>query len=217
MHFTKFVVRFVIDGGGNIAQQSGQCDVSTFTPCGGSVEGTWTFEVACVSLASSAQGSAGDVSQCIAVDASVDFSGEVTFDSGTVKGATHSSFESTQTVDKACFAEYLSASAGSNPQATAEDIPCSTFDRDTQGQPVKAEDKGDSCVLRVPAETHDDPIDGTYTIDGTTLTVIENDAGDAGADDGPDVNEYCVSGDTLTLVSKEGEGGGRFMIVAKRK
>lgn len=215
-HFTKFVIRFIVNEDGDIVQDGGQCDTSGFKACGGDVEGTWNFEVGCVTVGDAIGGNEQDPSaKCFSIDAGVDFSGEVTFSKGTVSGVAMSSIEATFNVDKACLADAYSEMGGG--EVTADSFTCDMFADAEDGEtPPKVEEKGDVCTITQPEETNSDTIDGTYTVEGNTITITDTDV-EEGDTSEPEAQEFCIQGDTLTLVTRDEESGTVFMITAKRK
>ncbi len=219
-HFTKFVIRFVVDEEGNVSQDEGQCNTDGFKACGGDLEGTWDFTVGCATIGSIGGGDGGEANpaaKCISVDIGVDFTGDVTFAAGKVTGTSSVTVEGSTSIDKQCLADAFSQMS-MGQSITADQISCDDFaDEPEPGEePTKVTDTGDTCELELGAkEPETDTIDGTYTIDGNTVTITDTDV-EAGDTDGPDAQEYCVSGNTLTLVSREDDGT-VVMITATRR
>lgn len=218
MHFTKFVIRFVVNEDGEVVQDEGQCDTSGFTACGGDIEGTWDFSVGCVTLPGSLGSEDDPAAKCISVDAVVDFSGEVTFSKGSFTGTTMNSFSFTQKIDKACLADAFSQSPDAMGMTiTADQLMCDQFvdEPDPGEEPATVEEVGDECLISQPEKTEMDTIDGTYTVEGNTLTTTDNDV-EEGEVAEPEPQEYCIKGNTLTLVFSN-EDGSKVMLTAERR
>jgi len=210
-HFTKFVVRFVVNDDGDVVQAGGECNTDGFKACGGDIEGTWDFTVGCVTVG----GAIGSTDQnpaakCISADIGVDFSGHVTFSKGTVKGESTVAIDATSKIDKMCLADAFSGMGGQSVKAS--DIDCSEFagDPDPGEEAPTIVDSGDMCeITQATQAPQTDTIDGTYAVDGNTLTITDGDSA-------PEPQEYCIKGNTLTLVNRNDDGS-VFMITATRK
>ncbi len=217
-HFTRFAIHFVVNDDGEIVQDGGECNTDGFKACGGKLEGTWDFTVGCATLGKKI-GDADDdsgISKCVSADLGVDFSGEVTFEGGKVTGESTSAFDIKASIDKQCLAGVFESMGQS---ISADDIKCDDFAGNPEpGEaPTKVEDTGDMCVITPPVEAPEtDTIDGTYTVDGSTVTITDSDV-DAGDTEQPKAQEFCVEGDKLTLVIRNEEDGTVFMITAMRK
>ncbi len=219
MHFTKFVVRFVVNEDGDITQDAGQCDTSGFTACGGDLEGTWDFSVGCVTLPDSLGSSDNPSAKCFSVDAEVDFSGEITFAKGTYTGTTTNTFAVTQKIDKVCLADSFSSSPDAMGMTiSASQIKCDDLvgEPDPGETPPVVKETADSCEIQPPEKTEMDTIDGTYTVEGSTLTTTDNDVSDGETAEAKP-QEYCIKGNTLTILFSEEEGGAKILLTAERR
>jgi len=216
-HFTKFVIRWTITDTGMVVQESGQCDLTKFTACGGDVEGTWEYSAACVNatLGNKDPQDAGvnPILKCISVEIGLDLSGTVTFAGGTMTGNQVIDVSGMETVDKACYNDAVAAMAMGQ---AVPDVECSSFDQEAKdGKPaVPAVDTGDTCTITIGQGMEEKPIDSTYSVKGTTITTTDSIGEDGGVPE-PEVSEYCVSGDTLTILGT-GKDGAQFMFTAKR-
>jgi hypothetical protein len=197
-HFTPYTVLVVPDGSSG-QTSNGVCS-TTFEPCGGDLVGTWEYTSGCL----------GDALNPFAGDAGSPFpecddapTTKFNFDvTGTASFGADGSFsdERTQTFS---IGYTLSASCISqiNRQSGAS-LSCSELGGTAQGS---------SCFIGSSDDTPTtDSTVGTYTIDGDSLTVIEE-----GSDTG-DAQQYCVNGDKLTVAITDPSVGTVLFYTATR-
>jgi hypothetical protein len=190
-HFTPFTIIFVLKDDGTIVQDGGECS-GDFDACGGDISGTWNFSGACASFPNPYDTADPENPFAMCKDKpsfafTLDLSGTVTF------GA-DGSFEVHQTTTSSADAKVPASCLASVGGAMyTPDMVCTDLLKGT------LESSGDCSLLAAEPQVEQNDETGTYTTEGSTLTVTTNgDGADAGADE-PDMNEYCVQGDTLTV------------------
>jgi hypothetical protein len=199
-HFTPFTVIIVADA---TQQSGGQCS-GDFTPCGGSLVGTWEIETACMNVPPDPFGGEENPFEICSVQPvasfDIDISGEVTFGAdGSFSNEQTTSVSGGFVISGACLDEIAAQSGGAG-------ITCEEFG----GVP-----RGEDCILGGASEPPMTEITtGTYTTAGNVLTVIEDGFEPDPASDG---EEYCVRGDTLTVHLSDEEGGLDMILTGRRK
>jgi hypothetical protein len=159
-HFTPFTVVWVSGQG----QVGGSCDSLAYAPCGGNLEGTWEYTLGCIDYHPTEE----LMPECEGVElsAELDIEGTITFNANATYSRTGSqTMTITIRVPKSCL-----------PPAAS----CTM---------LEAEDDGDFCKMVQVDEEPLDTEDGTYSTDGSTLTV----------DDSDSAMTYCVDGGELMV------------------
>lgn len=175
MHFTKYTIVF-IDGQAILQPPTSCAEFSSFTPCGGDVEGTWKWAEFCIDPKSI--GTDPSNGQCKDYVISADFTSTrtVTFDATTV-----------------------SAGAGVETSKLIGDFPVACFGKascDLYSDPNKnsvCTDKGGGQCHCEQTETKDKPADTTpsaYTTSNNVLTVTSSNGK-------VETWEYCVKSNLL--------------------
>ncbi len=193
-HFSTYVIRFV---DGNIVVTTPECETLDFTPCGGDVVGRWVLQDMCME-AVIGENPYATVSECqtMVYTVNVDYSqtlelkadGTLTIEIGATSYAFH--YE----IEEAC----LKAISPSMTQAEFQEV-CTEFADEDDTCAITA----DKCICDTVPETSGESqtIDGTYTVDGTTITTTTQ------GDTGPDTTTggYCVNGNTLVSEGSKDE------------
>lgn len=175
-------------GGGSFTALGGSCEGVSFTPCGGDVTGTWTFDAMCFDM-----GDTMFADDCPEATFDIDITGggTVTFNGDNTHTATGNTVATiTTNYPKSCLPESMT---------------CAMF-----GQFMgEATDRGDYCeITMVQSNANDDA--GTWSADGNTLTVeIEG-------DDEPVTMEYCVNGNTLMFRQLDTDADVEIITTARR-
>jgi hypothetical protein len=203
-HFTPFTLLFVLDDEGD-SQLAGQCNPD-FEPCGGNLVGTWEFTGACLTAPPGALDNDGGASLFGMCDdkpmasISVELMGSAMFGKdGSFSSEQTVTIEGGYRISKVCLAQVAESMGVSS-------LTCAQVD----GTP-----DGDVCVLGAGTpETSQDSTMGTYTVDGTGVTVTD---ADAGATDEPKASPYCVTGDQLLVRVIDSDDGKVIVYQASRK
>jgi len=177
-HFTKFAI--VITAGG---QTSGACtDFADFEACGGDVEGTWEFALACADVtAESLFGEDNPFEMCpdLGVSFVIDISGTITFEgSGDYMSSVTRSGEFGLNIPTTCLDQIGGSCA---MFADPEDMTTAT-EVDGVCEVVTAQDESTSTEM------------GTYELEGSTVIMTDS----ATSEEDPPA-EYCVQGDVITV------------------
>lgn len=162
-----------------------------FVACGGSVEGTWTLRKVCTDF-SMMEGATCPDSEAELRSGVADGS-TITFENGrAVSPAAKVVIESEVRFPLSCIEGQVKACG---------DLSIPMFGHLCTGADVC------NCVTRF--EDEEEPLNGSYTVDGTTLILEE---------EGEEIVEYefCVRGDQL-LLQLEGEEGERVVMAAQRR
>jgi hypothetical protein len=201
-HFTRFTLLFVLDD----SQQVGQCQVD-FEPCGGDIVGSWQYTGACVLGPPEAmdEGEASPFAMCDdkpVAALTIDLVGMAVFGKdGAFSSEQSVTIQGGFRVSKACLAQ-VGESMGASSLTCAQ---------------VNGTPDGEACVVGPNAsmpETSDENTTGTYTVSGTSVTVIDS---DSGPDDMPKGSPYCVKGDSLIVRVIDNDNGTTIVYQARRK
>ncbi|MCA9583464.1 MAG: hypothetical protein KC416_16805, partial [Myxococcales bacterium] len=169
-HFTTFAVIFTAGGG----QVGGMCD-GDIDDCGGDPVGTWKITSGCADFPEA--NPFGD-DQCpgASLTGAFDFDGTVTFKA-----------DKSYSLDVAVDVT-VTISA---PKSCFPGEACPTMEEEDDPD---FKEMGDKCVSEDVQEAEEqDPETGTYTVDGGTLTLM---------DDDESILAFCVKGNTMTVQSK---------------
>ena len=191
-HFTPYTLVFVLDDDGDIVQVGGQCGAD-FEACGGDIAGTWSYTGACTTIPPDLLGSGSDSGEnpfaACSEQPKVEFTLDIT---GTVTFGAAGEFSVDQTV--------TTSGGVTVPLSCIMELGADSCD----ALQVPVSEDGKSCVLvdGSDQEPQHDTTTGTYTAEGSKLTISEE--GDTEPD--TSVIEYCVKGDTLSVRITEDEG-----------
>lgn len=178
-HFTMFAIVLTATMG----QTAGSCeDFDTFEACGGDLEGTWEFSLACADLTlQDIFGEDNEIATCqgTSLSANLDFSGSITFEAG---GDYQSDI--TRAVDFEINLPLDCLPTGAM---------CSQLDNMQEGSEVTEEDG--VCMLSMHQDPETETKAGTYELDGNSVILT------ADGEDPDEPSEYCVQGNTLTVRS----------------
>jgi hypothetical protein len=201
-HFTPFTVIIVVDS----SQQVGGMCGDDVAPCGGNLVGTWEYTTACLNLppAFGGDGEENPFEACSVQPVArydIDISGEATFGAdGSFRAEQTQSITGGIVISGACLDEIAQQSGGTS-------ITCEQFGGVQDGR--------DCIVGGEETDPETETTIGTYTTEGTVLTVIEEGYEPDPTDPDPG-QEYCVEGDTLTIHIRDEEGLD-IMITGRRK
>ena len=178
-------------GGGSSSSTS----CGTFTPCGGSVVGTWTISNECVSMPD-AGASKPDSSCSTTSQSDIKMGGTVTFRSdGTYTANRTMSGSGTNTYSAGCLSGSLTC-----PYLDSTYNSPGTADAGTHGSCSSTSDGG-PCTCSATFNINRPPETGTYTTSGNTLTTVPT----SGANSPP--SDYCVQGNTLVIRTSDTSDG----------
>lgn len=173
-HFTPFTIVFV--GG---SQTQGGCDAfAGFTPCGGDLTGTWTFDAACVQIAPDPKWSN---CQGAGFSGSLDQTGSISFAAGDTYSLNgNQAVALTGVYPKACLGPgqtCQSAFGGSNATVTETPTECdlSLKKTDTMNESGTFTQANGSFTLTKSGSSAGSPI--AYCVSGNTLTAKNVDNG----------------------------------------
>jgi hypothetical protein len=173
-HFTPFTIVFV---GGQ--QTGGTC--GSFTACGGSLVGTWTFTASCATFAPGALGPPFSTCPQSVVSATADVTGSVTFNADMTYSVNDTtSLQIKATLPNTCLDGGAAVCSG------------------MVGGGGTLSDDGTTCTLNMSQNSPTNET-GTYTTSGNTFTTMKD-----GGSDTP--IQYCVSGTTLTAQQTDSKG-----------
>ena len=194
-HFTPFTIVW-----SNGMQTGGGCASLDFTPCGGSLVGTWSFTAGCYQLAPGTLDPTKGSCPQVSVAATVDLTGSVTFNSG----GTFSSNETTAvsfTIDvpAACLAD-------------AGITSCASLGGGGDGGAAAMSDGKGGCTETQMQPTQTKSNTGTYTTSGNQFTAT---GGDGGSGNNTPL-DYCVSGTTLKAKQTDSKGNTVIYVATKQ-
>jgi hypothetical protein len=189
-HFTAFAI-VIIDG----VQVAGSCDEVDFTPCGGDLEGSWSFALGCYGV-----GETDDlIPECTSesVAATVDISGSVTFGGdGGFSYAQSIGVTYAVTIPNSCLPQ----------EATCMDVAANWGE---DGAPASTyEETATDCVVTSVEPTQTSTGTGTFVANASAGTITFND------DDTP--GQYCVQGDVAMVREVNGNGATEVLYVLER-
>lgn len=186
-HFSRFAIIAQNAGGGG----GGSCNqqVADFAPCGGAIEGTWTVESVCLhpfEVDSECAGFQVEMRYVLVDEQAFTFQdGQVSTSGGRARLESESHF----------------------PVSCTEGVTCSELSSPWTGTCEGSEE----CSCLIVHESEQEATAGTYTIDGSRVTLV--------SDDGDETEyEYCVQGDKLFLnfVDPEDEGFSTLVTLERR-
>jgi hypothetical protein len=174
-----------------------------FTPCGGSVVGTWKIATMCMGTADAGVPKADAACFTTTSNPNMKYGGTFTFRN-----------DATYTADIAVNgSQTLTYSAGCFSGAFS----CSAIDSIFKGPGVAdagmsgscTSGSSGSCTCNETMNTDLTTIEGTYTTSGTTITMT------SGSGSSPDTSDYCVQGNTLTLHESNSSGQSSTLVATK--
>jgi hypothetical protein len=186
-------------GGGNAGGSGAMCQ--SFSPCGGSIDGTWRVQDICVEDALSLAGMATDEPACRDLFRSVQTggSGTITFQSGTVTSNALLTVEMNAVWTVPCL---MAASGVQNLDLATT---CTNIGQNYAMNPdfsaSACKVAGQTCDCTVELE-QDFALPAMYTLAGSAIT-FEGDSS---------VTTYCVSGNTLSISNMDTETSGTLTL-----
>jgi hypothetical protein len=185
-------------GGGS---SNGSC--GTFTPCGGSVVGTWKITSACVSTADAGVPKADAACSMASGSPNMKYDGTFTFRTdGTYTADLALSGSETLTYSAGCFSGAYSCSTidsvFKNP---------GTADAGVSGSCTSG--SSGSCTCSETFDINPTSTNGTYTTSDSAITTT------SGSNSSPESSDYCVQGNTLTLRSSSSSGQSSTLVATK--
>jgi hypothetical protein len=177
-HFTSFVVRIVIGGGGGTP---GVCEFDG--GCGGDIVGSWTIDSICLY----AEITDTEMPSCIQLSLDADVTGSVTFDqAGTYQSDIHFTGEFIMRASGMCLGGATDCAQLDDPE---DGLTCSG-------------DVATECVCTQPIDETDADT-GSWQASGNNLMMDVNETGGE-PDEGPSTSQYCVNGSQLQVLDEEG-------------
>jgi len=179
---------------------TGQC--GSFTPCGGSIVGTWKLTSTCSSMPDAG------TSNCPGeqVSTSLQYTGTLTFlSSGAYSVSASISGNANFTYPASCLTSLgmTCAQIDTNLKATG------ATDAGISGACTSA--SAGACACTETMKSMPSSEDGTYTTSGSALTMISSSSSTS-----QDSAEYCVRGNQLTIHITSAGSGGSFIITATK-
>jgi hypothetical protein len=179
-HFTNYVVRF----NGVVSTDCG------FSACGGNLVGTWKVTSVCAEIA----GAVIDVCPTAVAQLDLTLTGTATFSGD---GTRSSDFTTKATITYTLDAACLNAITSGKPPATCDVLSKPADPANGDGPTACTGDPTVSCTCVEDNPEKSEKKTGTYTADGSTLTMTED------ADGSMKTAEFCVKGSEVRVKQPE--------------
>lgn len=192
-------------GGGGGGGKTSVCDsvADGFTACGGDIEGSWEILDICDGGVDLGQDECPGAESSGSVE--LKDGGLLTFSEGRATMSSISlQIEGTTKTPLSCL----------------EPFDCSGYQflLSMVGFQADCSEVDEACACSFEGEMASEPLDGTYTVEGNRLTIVEGTSGEEEEGDEVSVYEYCVKGDLLYMVDvTDEEVGVSSVLVARRK
>jgi hypothetical protein len=185
-------------GGGS---SNGSC--GTFTPCGGSVVGTWKVATMCMSTTDAGAPKTDAACSTTTSNPNMKYGGTFTFrNDATYTADLAVSGSQTLSYSPGCFSGTYSCSAIDSVFKDPGIADAGMSVSCTSGS-------SGSCTCNETMNTALTAIEGVYTTSDTTITMT------SGSGSSPETSDYCVQGNTLTLHESNSSGQSSTLVATK--